>query len=168
MFCSISAAKARHSVRLKRHPYFECLEVARKFQSAIAEGHSARQHSTFRRFKIARRRAKCGSMCCCVANQHAANVEGQIHPFVQIEGEGIRLLHTSKHGCVARRQIQQRAERTVHVEPEILLRQSCASPSRSSTAPVLTVPAVPRTAIGRKPAARSAAICAARSGIRIR
>ena len=50
----------------------------------------------------------------------------------------------------------QRAECAVHVEPQLLGAAESGQPSRSSVAPVLTVPAVPITQNGRCPAARSA------------
>ena len=94
-----------------------------------------------------------------VAHEHAADVVRNVEPLVKVERDRVRVLDAAEQMPKSRGHDERRAERAVHVQPERLAPSRCVtSASRSSIAPVFTVPAVAMMQIGRLPAARSSAI----------
>ncbi len=90
-----------------------------------------------------------------VADEHASGFERGVQPFVRIDSHRVR---SSQAYEIGRRFLDPRGDApvcAVHMKPQVALLAEGRQIRKGSTAPVLTVPAVPTTRIGRCPSARS-------------
>ena len=95
-----------------------------------------------------------------IANERAAGLERRVEPLVRIDRDRVGAAIAARSAGAPGRSRRERAVRAVDVEPESAAsRQTRAISGSGSTAPVLTVPAVPTTRNGRWPAARSSRSC---------
>ena len=108
------------AVGLERHPDLECLEAARQVEAAIGEWQSAGDHPTRCRCEVAGICCERSAVCLGIAHEHAGALDRERSPLVQVEAYRVRQLETRNLRAQRIRQVRQRAERAIDVEPEPL------------------------------------------------
>src|ERR1700738_3551311 len=115
---SDEVAVSAHSVRFERHPELQRAEASRQLDAAVGKGKAAGHDAAWHLFKVAGSCGEGSGVKLRIPHQHAADLEGQVDPFVQVEGERVCLLDAADECRVILAEAQQRSERSVDVKPE--------------------------------------------------
>ena len=149
-------------VLLERQPDLQRAEAARELHAVFAEPVGAAGQAARRVREVLRRERERGAVRAPIAHQDAAGLERHVQPLVQVERDRVGQLDALTSCAPLRGASATTAPMAPSTWNQSRSRwQNCASAARSSIAPVLMVPAVPITAQGLSPAARSAATAAA-------
>src|SRR5689334_18552511 len=112
--------EAVQAMFLDRHPHFESPELTRQLQTIVAEpvpgGQSARFVSKIFRGK----RERC-EMSLFRADNGTTCLEGNMHPFMKVQRNGIGSLHPRELRLYILSQDGHCTDRTIHMEPEIFV-----------------------------------------------
>ena len=108
------------AVGFERHPDFQRSEAASEFDAATGEGQAAGDEAAVGIAEVVLvKREGCG-VSGGVTDENAADFEGEIHPFVEIEGQRVGEFDAVNDGPELVGEAGECAEGAVDVEPEVL------------------------------------------------